>query len=475
VPDGQVQISGVGVDATADVLEPGAGAGLQAFEETTGDLAGLLGSESLEIQSTVELRDVEPEKGGRSTDTPRIELQAAAPDEGMEQVLLVKDEAGVLTWHFAEPGATRGDGGRTFVIDRRVFVAPQPGGPTRGLGSAVATKLLNVVVFPLVDPAAGKVADYFAGRWEAAKRPYRLRWSTPDDYAKPDGVAVQPADWDRLRGKRALLLVHGTFSRSNSGFGTLPRASFEELYRHYDGRVVALDHFTLSHTPRQNVDWLLGQIPDGVELDLDIVCHSRGGLVSRTLAERQSELSLGSRRLSVGRVIFVASPNAGTTLADASHLGDLVDLFTNLLNFIPDNGATDILPCVVTVVKMIAVGAFKGLDGLTAMAPAGEFLKQLNSGPAPEGVTYRALAADSEPGNAGFAAFAKDALMDRIFKSDNDLVVPTEGVFDQNGAGLFPIADSACHVFGATDGVSHTTFFSNRTTQEKLKEWLIGA
>src|SRR5262245_66646291 len=110
----------------------------------------------------------------------------------MEQVLLVKDEAGVLTWHFAEPTRGLGDGGRTFVIDRRVFVSPQPGGPTmpgertRGVASAIATKVLNVVVFPLIDPVAGRVADYFAGEWEAKKRPYRLRWSTPDDFAQPE-------------------------------------------------------------------------------------------------------------------------------------------------------------------------------------------------------------------------------------------------------------------------------------------------
>jgi pimeloyl-ACP methyl ester carboxylesterase len=379
----------------------------------------------------------------------------------------------VLTWHFAEP--TRGPGDeRTFVIDRRVVVEPQPDEAARGFGSAIATKLLNVIVFPLVDPVAGRVADHFAGQWEAKKRPYRLRWSTPDDFATPGGVDVQRAAWDKLGKKRALLLVHGTFSRSHSGFGGLPRATFEELHRHYEGRVIALDHFTLSHSPRENVEWLLAQIPDGVELELDIVCHSRGGLVSRTLVERQSEFSLGSRSLSVGRVVFVASPNAGTALADTDHLGDMIDLYTNLLNFIPDNGVTDILPCIVTVVKMIAVGAVKGLDGLTAMSPGGDFLKQLNAGPAPEGVSYRALAADSEPKNAGFAGFAKDALMDRIFKSGNDLVVPTDGVFAENGAGLFPIGDAECHVFKTGDGVSHTTFFSNRETQDKLKEWLIG-
>ena len=61
----------------------------------------------------------------------------------------------------------------------------------------------------------------------------------------------------------------------------------------------------------------------------------------------------------MGRVVFVAGPNAGTILADADHLGDLVDRYTNLLAFFPDNEVTDVLEGVITVVKQLAVGAVK--------------------------------------------------------------------------------------------------------------------
>jgi pimeloyl-ACP methyl ester carboxylesterase len=282
---------------------------------------------------------------------------------------------------------------------------------------------------------------------------------------------VQPADWTDLSGKRALLLVHGTFSRSHSGFGALPAGTFEDLYSQYDKRVIALDHYTLSHTPQQNVEWLLQQIPDGTELELDIVCHSRGGLVSRTLAERQSELSLGSRTLRVRRVIFVATPNAGTALADAKHLCDLIDRYTNLLSLVPDIGVTDVLDGIVTVAKMLAVGAMKGLDGLQSMVPDGDFQKWLNDGPAPRDTTYCALAANYEPSSPALKAFISDGVMDTVFRAlGNDLVVPTDGVYEKNGAGLFPI--SSRHVFAKSDDVTHTKFFANRTTQEKLLTWL---
>jgi hypothetical protein len=471
-----VKLSSRGVRGSAVATAAGGGGRTHATELSTGALNEVLGSESIDTQATIELKGVAAEEGTRGAETPAIELRPPAPAAGEGQMVLVKDEAGVLAWHFALPSRGLGDERRTYSIDRRVVVAAEGEPGTRGLVGAVGTKLLKVVVFPLIEPAIGEVSDYFAGRWEEKKRPYRLRWSTPDDFATPGGVDIQPSDWEKLAAKRALLLVHGTFSRSHSGFGQLPRETFEALHRHYQGRVVALDHFTLSHTPRQNVEWLLAQIPDGCNLDVDIVCHSRGGLVSRTLAEHQSELSLGSRGISVGRVIFVASPNAGTALADGDHMGDLINTYMNVLNFIPDIGVTDVLAGIVTVAKMIAVGAVKGLDGLTSMAPEGEFQKWLNSGPAPPGVSYRALAADHEPTIPGFADFARDTLMDTVFKRlHNDLVVPTEGVFAENGAGLFPIDEAGRHVFGTGDGVSHSTFFSNPTTQEKLKEWLIGS
>lgn len=120
-------------------------------------------------------------------------------------------------------------------------------------------------------------------------------------------------------------MVHGTLSRAHTAFVRLPQELVADLHRRYDGRVFAFDHYTLSEDPRQNVDWFIEQLPESIKLDLDIVCHSRGGLVSRVLTERQSELSLGSRTLNVNRLVFVATPNTGTVLTDAKHLGDLVD------------------------------------------------------------------------------------------------------------------------------------------------------
>src|SRR4029079_7160899 len=142
---------------------------------------------------------------------------------------------------------------------------------------------------------------------------------------------------------------------------------------------------------------------------------------------------------------------------------DLIDRYTNLLSLVPDIGVSDVLDGIVTVAKMLAVGAMKGLDGLQWMVPDGKFQKWLNAGPAPQGTTYCALAADYEPTAPALKSFVSDGVMDTIFKKlGNELVVPTDGVYEKNGAGLFPIASR--HVFAKDDDVTHTKFFANRTT-----------
>jgi pimeloyl-ACP methyl ester carboxylesterase len=215
---------------------------------------------------------------------------------------------------------------------------------------------------------------------------------------------------------------------------------------------------------------LVGQIPDGAELEADIVCHSRGGLVARVLAEKQSEIALGSRRVKVRKVAFVGTPNAGTILADADHFGELVDTYTNLLNFFPDTGVVEVLQTVIAVVKQLAVGAVHGLAGLDSMVPGGEFLCQLNR-EARTTAEYFALASDFEPESPGFRQWATDCLVDSLFaRAENDLVVPTLGVYDANGSPLFPIP--RCEVLRDTSGVGHSRYFSSDIAQRALRAWL---
>lgn len=479
---GNIALTTPGLSGMAESYLPAADGtrspGMRAAEMTTTALDRALSEEQVEPQETVEITGTAEVPMGavptRSTGYGEPAIVAEVPDAGEDwgQVLLYTDESGVTTWNFPvddenRVDTVRGAATRTYVIPRYV-AEPEIGAQTRGLIGAVGTKVLKVLIFPLIDPVAGKVGEYFAGRWEAAKRPYRIRTFTPDDYTSPDGTDV---DWSSLSGGAALLMVHGTFSRAHTAFGSLPKDFVISLYQRYQGRVFAFDHYTLSEDPRQNVEWLLQHIPEGAPLNLDVVCHSRGGLVSRVLAERQAELSLGSRRLDMNKIVFVAAPNAGTVLTDTKHLGDLIDSYTNILNFFPDNGVTETLQAIITVMKQLAVGAVKGLPGLESMLPGGPFLKDwLNRGPK-EAELYYAIASDYEPTQPGLSAWAKNRLMDQVFEhAENDLVVPTLGVFEGNGSPLFPIADH--YVFPPTAGIQHGGYFPSPQTQEQIMRWL---
>jgi pimeloyl-ACP methyl ester carboxylesterase len=264
-------------------------------------------------------------------------------------------------------------------------------------------------------------------------------------------------------------MVHGTFSRTDAAFGDLPREYVQTISRNYEGRVISFDHPTLSEDPKENAEWFVRSLPQKADLQFDVVCHSRGGLVSRVLAERQSQLSIGARKLTIRKVIFVATPNAGTALTDTDHVGDFLDSYTNLLTFFPSTGVTDVLEAIITVLKQFAVATVEGLPGLQSMLPDGEFLRGMNSGRKDE-TRYFALASNFEPANSGLKAYAEDRLMDAIFKSENDLVVPTAGVYEKNGSDFFPITEK--QVFSADAGIPHTGFFANEPAREKILGWL---
>lgn len=451
----------------------------EASELSQKALTDALDNAGVSVKQTIEISGASTTVPVTRGAEPRIALELSDPGPGYGQMVLAADENGMVSWHFAPEAASATRG--AAASRRRRYEIPHAGAPagagqpaTRGLIGAAGKKFLKEMVFPLIDPLIGEVSESYALRWEKKHRPYRLRTFTPDDYTTPTGRELGGEDWARLSASngRSLLLVHGTFSRAHSAFGALPKPFVEQLHQTYEGRVFAFDHLTLSQDPEANVAWLMDHLPDGTALDLDIVCHSRGGLVSRVLSEKQGELALGSRRIRVGRLVFVGSPNAGTTLAHPQYMSDFIDTYTNLLNFIPDNFITDVLDGVVTVAKQLAVGALKGLPGLQAMRPDGDFGKKLNTGARSGDTRYFALASDFTPAEPGLKQLATNKLMDRIFKAKNDLVVPTDGVFAPNGSGFFPIEQP--FVFSGTDAVAHTGFFASRPARDKILEWLRG-
>jgi pimeloyl-ACP methyl ester carboxylesterase len=478
---GQIILRTPGLQGMANSHSAGS-PGMRSAEQSSDALEQALRSQNVQPQETIEItgaREIPmasiPTRG-TTFDEPAIVAEVPEPGDAFGQLVIYTDESGVTTWNFPSNqdnhvDVTRGSGKLTYVIPRTV--PPTEGAlETRSLLGAVGKKVLKVVVFPLIDPILGKIGDYFVGRWEQKNRKSRIRPFTPENYCIPDAPSLDKDSWASLGAGRALMMVHGTFSSTHAAFSQLPRDYVRDLCQKYSGRVFAFDHLTLSQNPKANVEWLLKEIPPDIALDLDIVCHSRGGLVSRALAER--EITANHSPVRVRNIVFVGAPNAGTILVDAKYMSTFLDSYTNILNLfggmLPETGVVEALEGIITVAKQLSVDTIKGLDGLQAMRPNGQFLTALNQGQKDD-KQYFSISSNFEPKqNPGLKVYIANRLMGKIFQTDNDMVVPTASGYEENGSDFFPI--DARYLFSASDAVHHCNYFAQKTTRDKIVTWL---
>ncbi len=213
---------------------------------------------------------------------------------------LVRDADGVLRWNYSAPRG-RLQGGRRAWRSAHV----EPGSVVQqfrfhDLGANDITRALQTLDFRLT-PARGL-----------------RQWV---------GGAVQPMAPPSAhppRQGRVLLLVHGTFSKGDMYIDEL-RATPQgaALIAEWEARysaILTFDHPTLSVGAWSNAVDLM-QALEGIDGPIDVVCHSRGGLVVSWL--------LRLRALPIERVVFVGSPLTGTSLASPARLRAALDLFAN--------------------------------------------------------------------------------------------------------------------------------------------------
>lgn len=191
-------------------------------------------------------------------------------------------------------------------------------------------------------------------------------------------VPVTKKNWQPLeKDERILLVIHGTFSSADSpkdGF----KAEFWKKFPHRTGpldpntphpkreqwRILFYNHQTLSESPEANADELATMLNEltlkdgqpllegllkeqqqasgalnedqGPSLPIDLIVHSRGGLVARAFCEL-CELTLASKKKSkltrlIRHVVFLGTPNAGTLLAAPKNFGRLANYLLNLVH-----------------------------------------------------------------------------------------------------------------------------------------------
>ena len=425
-----------------------------------------------------------------------------------DSAVVLVEEDGYFSWHFptetvpAGPGTRRRRGapaGATKELRFELDLGETPMAPGRRrgipiLGRAIEKVTASVLRFAL-PPVVGAAVEYM----ERNRHVGLVRISSADPQS---WTAAPEVDVDPGRRTKGLLLIHGTFSSTRGGFGALGGTPWgeqllEEAIARYD-IVLGYDHKTLSVDPRGNAKDLLKELrslwPAG-NVDFDVLSHSRGGLVYRSLVEQV--LPADPWPGTFNRAVFVAAANSGTELANAENWERLADLYTNLAAMsarglaiiVPGAGVAslvlaEVLDGVGTLVKTIVTGSLvdEGIPGLAAMQPKGKFITEMNASvagqPTPEGCSYFGItsnfkadlrAPDTELPER-LLSLLKDGLVDQLMRADNDMVVdlssmtridPTAGdFFDEN-------LD-----FGENGIVYHTNYFHQPQTGRVIGQWL---
>ena len=169
-------------------------------------------------------------------------------------------------------------------------------------------------------------------------------------------------------------------------------------------------------------------------------------------------------------IVYVATPNGGTPLADSEHLGQFLSLATNVIGFIPDNPVTEVAGIVLEVLREWILDPVGELPGIAAMKPDSEILTELNQHP-PQ-VVQRAIASAFEPrSNQGALMRLRDLVMDGLFLgNDNDLLVPTRSTYQR--CDQFHIPPDHRLVLDTSFGVCHSQFWTEPEVTGCLERWL---
>jgi pimeloyl-ACP methyl ester carboxylesterase len=288
---------------------------------------------------------------------------------------------------------------------------------------------------------------------------------------------------------RTLLFVHGTFSNAGNMLGELTRDKARGLRfldratkgpDKYD-RVLFFDHPTLSVSPVINA-LELGRCMARSSGTIDVIAHSRGGLVVRWWLEAFGS-SLRIAAHSQIRAVLVGAPLHGTSLAAPDKIQHAMSLVSNVGTFAEKTlglfGLAN--PFVWVAGKLIEVivsvtGALSRtpiVDAIAALVPglAGQSavsnnheLNRLRIGPVDVDPSYYAVLSNFETADPAWRFwrnFRKDRVADLaadiVFPGENDLVVDTSSMTDF-GVPKLKLAGAACN-YHTSDTVWHCNYF----------------
>lgn len=380
-----------------------------------------------------------------------------------------------------------GSGALSLEEHPLIAVSPKRRGRPRGVmgrGQVKAERPMSVLPYNQVTAAVAAL--------DKKLTPERGLREWKDGKIVGDGADIKPLG----KGKKVLLFVHGTFSKSDAYFDQIDRRGFKAgdeflrwASRYYD-QILTYDHATLTKSPFVNAHTLALAMGD-TNANVDVISHSRGGVVARWWVEALDR-GRGKRR-----VVFAGSPLAGTGLASPANIRGAMDMAYNIGNVITKASAavpmlmfaTGMFQIVTSVLRITGktpladavVAIVPGLAGQSRVGNNHELLSLRSYANPHAAKDYFFVISDFESEKVClrfWEVFRKGKLKkkladigtDILFDGKNDLVVDTPSM--TNLKDDLAIPDSQILDFGTQDKVIHTNYFEQASTLEFIRQSL---
>lgn len=416
-----------------------------------------------------------------------------------QSVLALVERDGVLFWE--EPGRVLpGASGVLSAGARRVRAFRRAGDADDS--SPPSGAIVDTMSFDLLPP--NKIIGYLQSA-DAALTPNVGLFRLENFKQSP-----QAATWTKIAAPKpdakTLLLIHGTFSsleNYRAEFADADGDAWRQFLKwagtQYD-QVLGFGHPTLSVSPVLNAIEL-ERLMRGVTADVDVISHSRGGLVARWWLDGLGAGSTGNRRC-----VLVGSPMSGTSLASPARIRAVMSLLTNIARGIQVAGELSSAAMPFMSVAAVLGRVLKSVTGTLASTPLADAAIAMVPGlhgqsrvgnnleirllrDAPSKAAYYAITSNFEPTSPGWKFwryFRKDSILnagaDIVFGDEpgidgkpvgvqNDLVVDTSSM-TQLGLGTSGLKDILD--FQTNPAVYHTNYFRQAQTFAKIQEWFGG-
>ena len=425
-----------------------------------------------------------------------------------ENAVLLTEQDGMYRWHFGTDAtpkmATRKRGSKNesinkevvFLLNNESFTGSSP--TSRSFISTILSPIKTYILKFISRAAITSVMRYL--EQDTKERLVKLvkgstEWQPVENFKR--------LGLDSISEPKILLFIHGTFSTTTGAFGMFNELPWGQKFMdaalsHYDA-VIGYDHRSLGKDPFRNAQDLLELLKahQGNPMQIDIIAHSRGGLVTRSFIEKL--LPSSGTAFNVKKAILVGATNDGTLLASPDNWKTLIDFYTNLtvgtaraVGYIAPQSKpvtliiTEVVKNLGDFVKYFATAAISDaiVPGLSAMEPTGDFILDINRAqqgqPTVSETPYYIISSAFKPKLKGdhepkelpkrFLSLFAAGLIEQLMKEPNDLVVNTAsmGAIDTKSGNF--IKDS--FAFGENPQVYHTNYFTRPEVADVLVKWL---